>query len=216
MEFAELISLDAAPVEENANPSQNNFFELQSELNLSNGFLQSKSPTTLSFEPEFDLPNFENPKFSEKDSIFNQPFFVPPTVGTDSSNFPFQTPISTPNEVRSTISNEIQSQKLNKVRIPNQKEFWVPNLIPNEVRVPIPNEIQRPKPNELRIPNPYEFWAPIPISNEVRSPISIPEVENKYSVFDQLAKETQNGTAEIKGKQMFEDFTISFHYYLVI
>jgi len=110
-----LISLDA-PVEENSRSSKDNLLEFESELSIPDGFSTSKLPTSLSFEPEFALPNFQSQEFSGTNSIFYQPFFSPPTIGPNSSNFPFKNPIS--NELRSPMTSEDQIPMSSEIRIP--------------------------------------------------------------------------------------------------
>jgi hypothetical protein len=122
-----LISLDA-PVEENSRSSKDNLLEFESELSIPDGFSTSKLPTSLSFEPEFALPNFESQKFSGTNSIFYQPFFSPPTIGPNSSNFPFKNPIS--NELRSPMSSEAQIPMSSEIRNPVSNETRIPISIP--------------------------------------------------------------------------------------
>jgi hypothetical protein len=122
-----LISLDA-PVEENSRSSKDNLLEFESELSIPDGFSQSKLPTSLSFEPEFALPNFESQKFSGTNSIFYQPFFSPPTIGSNSSNFPFKNPIS--NELRSPMTSEDQIPMSSDIRNPMSSEIRIPISIP--------------------------------------------------------------------------------------
>jgi hypothetical protein len=110
-----LISLDA-PVEENSRSSKDNLLEFESELSIPDGFSTSKLPTSLSFEPEFALSNFQSQEFSGTNSIFYQPFFSPPTIGPNSSNFPFKNPIS--NELRSPMTSEDQIPMSSEIRIP--------------------------------------------------------------------------------------------------
>ncbi len=123
----ELISLDA-PVKENSRTSKNNLLEFESELCLPDGFSTSKLPTSLSFEPEFALPNFQSQEFSETNSVFKQPFFSPPISGPNSANFPFKNPIS--NELRSPMPSEAQIPMSSDIRNPMSSEIRFPISIP--------------------------------------------------------------------------------------
>lgn len=103
-------------MEENSRSSKDNLLEFESELSIPDGFSTSKLPTSLSFEPEFALSNFQSQEFSGTNSIFYQPFFSPPTIGPNSSNFPFKNPIS--NELRSPMTSEDQIPMSSEIRIP--------------------------------------------------------------------------------------------------